>query len=82
MYQWFGEWLGGRVVVYTYTNNGRVLGHGWRVVLLDARVFFNSKVLYITAAEDDIFINLVGRSNFFLGPAFAAFRAKGADIFE
>ena len=69
-------------MVYTYTNNGRVLGHRGRFVLFDARVLFNSEVLYITAAEDDIFINLVGRSNFFLGSTFSAFRAKGADIFE
>jgi hypothetical protein len=48
MYQWFGGWLD-RVVVYTYTNNGRVLGHRGRVVLFDARVLFNSEVLYITA---------------------------------
>lgn len=66
----------------TYTKDGRVVGDGRRLVLLDARVLLDAEVLYIAAAEYNIFVDLVRRSNLLLRAAFASLCAKGSNIFE
>jgi hypothetical protein len=54
---------GAREGEMTYADNGWVIGHSWRLVLLDrARAFLDPQVLHIFAAKDDVFVNLVARS--------------------
>lgn len=47
----------------TYANDGRIIGHGWRLVLLDVGMILNPQVFYVTAAEHDVLVDLVGGSN-------------------
>jgi hypothetical protein len=60
----------------TYSENGRVLRHGWRVVLLDGGSLLDTEILDIAAAEDDVLVHLVRGSYLFLGSSFATFRAE------
>lgn len=66
----------------TYVDDGRVLGHGRRLVLLDARVFFDPQVFDIAAAENDVVVNLVGRRYLIFRPTPSALCSVGADILE
>jgi hypothetical protein len=45
-------------------------------------VFLDSKVLHVATAEDNIFVDLVGRSDLDLGPTSPALGAEGPDILE
>ena len=71
----------GRKRTKTYPNNGRVVGHSRRLVLLGARVFLNAKVFHIAASEDDIFVDLVGRADLLIA-TLSPFGAKRTNIFE
>lgn len=66
----------------TYVDNGRVLGHSRRLVLLDSRVVLDPQVLDIAAAEDDVVVNLIGRCYLFFGSTPPTLSAERADIFE
>jgi hypothetical protein len=66
----------------TYAHNSRIIGHGRRLVLLDARVFLNSQVLDIAAAEHDVFVDLVGGSELLFGSTSSALCSKRPDILE
>lgn len=49
------QWVRGR----TYADNGRVIGHDGRLVLLDARVFLNAKILHVAASKDNVLVDLI-----------------------
>lgn len=60
----------------TYADNSRVIWHGGRLVLLDAGVFLDAEILHIAAAEDDILVDLIGGTDFVVGPPLAALCAE------
>lgn len=71
-------WVGGR----TYANNGRVIGHGRGLVLLDARMFLDAKILHVAASEDDILVDLIRGADLLFGTAFSPLSSKRTNIFE
>lgn len=66
----------------TYVQDRRVFGHRGRSILLDARGVFNTEVLDITAAEDDVLVDLVRGCYFFFGPTFTTLRTEGPHVLE
>lgn len=67
----------------TYADNSWVIRHGRRLVLLlGAGGLFDAEILDIATTEYNVLVDLFGGGYLLLGPAFAAFRAKGHDIFE
>jgi hypothetical protein len=65
-----------------YSDNGWVIWHGGRLVLLDARGVLNSEVLHVASSEDDILVDLVRRTDLLFWPAFATLCTEGAHILE
>lgn len=66
----------------TYTNDSWVIGHGWRLVLLDAGVLLNSKILHIASSENDVLVDLIRGRNLLLWSAFSTFGSERSDILE
>lgn len=66
----------------TYVDNSRVLGHGRRLVLFDARMVLDPQVLDIAAPENDVVVNLIGRCYLFFGSTPPALGAERANILE
>lgn len=66
----------------TYSNNGRIIGHGRSFCLLEAGMLFDSQILHIAATKDNILVDLVRGSYLFCWPASASFCAEGPDIFQ
>lgn len=66
----------------TYVDNGRVLRHGRRLILLDAWVVFDPQVFDIAATENDVVINLVGGCYLFFGSVPSTLGSERANILE
>ena len=66
----------------TYTNNCRVVGDRRGEVLLCRRALFDPQVLDICAAEDDVFVDLIGGRKLVVWVAPATFGAERPHIFE
>ena len=66
----------------TYSNDGRVIWHWGRFLLLRLCILLNAQILHIAATEDDVFVDLVRAGLFLRGIAAAAFGAVGGDILE
>ena len=64
----------------TYSHDGRIIGHGRRLVLLGR--LYHRQLLHVTTAKDDVLVDLV-RAGLLLGRVGgAAFSAVGGDILE
>lgn len=51
----------------TYTDNGRVVWHGWRLVLLGgSRTLLDAQIFHIATSEDDEVVDLI-RGRYLLG---------------
>ena len=55
----------------TYANDGWIIRHSWRLILLDIRMVLNPQVFYVAAAEHDVLVDLIGGSDLFFGSALA-----------
>jgi hypothetical protein len=55
----------------TYANDGRIIWHSWRLVLLDVGMLLNPQVFYVAAAEHDVLVDLIGGGDLFFRSALA-----------
>jgi hypothetical protein len=62
--------------IKTYVQDRGVFGHRGRSILLDARGVFDTEVLDITAAENDVLVDLVRGCYFFFRPTFTTLRTE------
>ena len=66
----------------TYSNNGWIIWHWGRFLLLGCGVLLNAQILHVATAKDDVLVDLV-RAGLLLGRVGgAAFSAVGGDILE
>ena len=66
----------------TYADNGRIVGDGRRLVLLDPWAFFDPQVFHIAASKDNVFVDLVCWGDLLLGLPLPPLGAIRNDIFE
>lgn len=67
------------VVEMTYSKNSRVIKHLWRWFRFLCR-FLNSQILHISTTKDDIFVDIVGSSEFLGGVATPSFCSVRDDL--